>query len=44
MKGRTGADVKYTIYRSHHFISEQKAANKRASDALEKVDIGDKLD
>ena len=44
MKGRTVVDVKYTIYPSHHFISEQKAANKRASDALEKTDAVDKLD
>lgn len=38
-EGRTIIDVKYIIFPSNQFISEQKAANKRVSDNSEKQPI-----
>lgn len=35
-ESRAISDVKYTLYPSHEFITEQKAANKRNSDTKEK--------
>ncbi|WP_088652965.1 hypothetical protein [Marinibacterium profundimaris] len=35
LEGRKVIDARYTVKPTPHFVSEQKAANKRSSDALQ---------